>query len=175
MRVFLLFSLFCYLLLAEVVTFSKYVPVYKSVEIERYITKRVPYEECWEEEVPQESGSDTLGAIIGGGFYSYQLAVIIANSIAKALMGQGLAFAVNAGIAKGLAIFAGPIGWAVTGGLAAIGLAGPGRRVTIPATIYLASLRQAERYKAPIEKKKLTVFGSFVKWLKQLPFMFSKK
>lgn len=88
------------------------------------------------------------GAILGGGFYSYQLAVIIANSVAKALMGQGLAFAANATLTRGLAVFAGPIGWAITGGLTVISLAGPAKRVTIPATIYIASLRQAELYNA---------------------------
>ena len=88
------------------------------------------------------------GAILGGGFYSYQLAVIIANSVAKALMGQGLTFVANATLTRGLAVFAGPIGWAITGGLTVISLAGPAKRVTIPATIYIASLRQAELYNA---------------------------
>jgi len=83
-------------------------------------------------------------AILSGGFYSYQLSVIIANSISKALVGQGLAFATNAGITRGLSILAGPIGWAITGGLTVISLAGPAKRVTIPATIYIASLRQSE-------------------------------
>lgn len=92
-------------------------------------------------------------AIIGGGFYSYQLAVIIANSIARTLVGQGLAFATNTALTRGLAVFAGPIGWAITAGLTVVSLAGPAKRVTIPATIYIASLRQAELYKAPIEKK----------------------
>jgi uncharacterized protein YaaW (UPF0174 family) len=86
-------------------------------------------------------------AILVGGFYSYQLAVIVANSIAKALLGQGLLFATNTAITRGLAVFAGPI---------AISLAGPAKRVTIPATIYIASLRQAEFYSERKPKKKVS-------------------
>jgi len=88
------------------------------------------------------------GGIIAGGFQSYQLAVTIANSIAKTLLGKGLAFTANATLTRGLAIFSGPIGWAITGGITAISLAGPGKRVTIPATIYIASLRQVELHKS---------------------------
>ena len=95
-------------------------------------------------------------AILAGGFYSYQLAVIVANSIAKALLGQGLLFATNTAITRGLAVFAGPIGWAVTAGLTAVSLAGPAKRVTIPATIYIASLRQAEFYSERKPKKKVS-------------------
>jgi len=86
-------------------------------------------------------------AILAGGFQSYQLAVIVANAIAKTLVGQGLAFATNTALTRSMAIFAGPIGWALTAGLTAVSLAGPAKRVTIPATIYIASLRQAELYK----------------------------
>ncbi len=88
-------------LLAEVVTFVKRVPVYKSVEMSRVVTKRVPYEECWEEEVPQESGDDTLGAIIGGaagGIIGHQVgggsgktAATVGGAIIGTLIGKNLA------------------------------------------------------------------------------------
>lgn len=82
-------------------------------------------------------------AIRQSGFVAYQIAVIVANAIAKALLGHGLKFATNATLTKTLSIFAGPIGWIVTGLWTAIDIAGPAYRVTIPTTIQVAYLRQA--------------------------------
>ena len=92
-------------LFAEVITFTKRVPVYKSVEVERIITKRVPYEECWEEEVPQDyyedDADETLGAIIGGaagGILGHQVgagsgktAATVGGAIIGTLIGKNLA------------------------------------------------------------------------------------
>jgi Zn finger protein HypA/HybF involved in hydrogenase expression len=52
-----------------------------------------------------------------------------------------------------LGILAGPIGWAVTAIWTAIDIAGPAFRVTIPATIYIAALRQAELNKQSFDIK----------------------
>ena len=82
-------------------------------------------------------------AIKQSGFLAYKIAVIVANAIAKALLGHGLKIATNATITRTIAIFAGPIGWAITGLWTAIDIAGPAYRVTIPATIQIAYLRQA--------------------------------
>ncbi|GAA9302386.1 hypothetical protein BTM391_12710 [Helicobacter pylori] len=49
---------------------------------------------------------------------------------------------------KTLGILAGPIGWAITGVLVSINLAGPAYRVTVPACVLIATLRlklKAER------------------------------
>ncbi len=92
-------------------------------------------------------------AIRMGGFASYQLAVVIANAIAKQLLGHGLKLAANAGLARAIGVIAGPVGWAVTAAWTAFDLAGPAKRVTIPATIYIASLRQAELNKQAFELK----------------------
>ena len=92
-------------LFAEVITFTKRVPVIKSVEVERIITKRVPYEECWEEEVPADyyegDGGETLGAIIGGaagGILGHQVgagsgktAATVGGAIIGTLIGKNLA------------------------------------------------------------------------------------
>jgi len=90
-------------LYAEVITFTKRVPVYKSVEVTRYVTKRVPYEECWEEEVPvdEDSQDETLGAIIGGaagGVLGHQIgkgggktAATVGGAIIGTLIGKNLA------------------------------------------------------------------------------------
>ncbi len=83
-------------------------------------------------------------AIRQGGFVSYQIAVIVANSVSKMILGRGLSLFMNATLTKYISIFAGPIGWVITGLWTAIDLAGPAYRVTIPATIYIASLRQSK-------------------------------
>ncbi len=83
-------------------------------------------------------------ALRGSGFMAYKFAVIIANIIAKQLIGHGLRLAANAGIVRAIGALAGPVGWAITGVWTAVDLSGPAYRVTIPATIYIAALRQAE-------------------------------
>ncbi len=91
-------------LFGEVVHFVKRVPVYKSVEVRHIVTKKVPYEECWEEEIPvdeYDEGSDTLGAIIGGaagGILGHQVgggsgktAATVGGAIIGTLVGKSLA------------------------------------------------------------------------------------
>ena len=82
-------------------------------------------------------------AIKQSGFLAYKIAVIVANAIAKALLGHGLRIGTNATITRSIAIFAGPIGWVITGLWTAIDIAGPAYRITIPTTIQVAYLRQA--------------------------------
>lgn len=92
-------------------------------------------------------------AIHRSGFIAYKFAVIIANIIAKQLIGHGLQLAVNTGIVRAIGVFAGPVGWAITSVWTAANLSGPAYRVTIPATIYIAALRQAELNKDFFEIK----------------------
>lgn len=77
-----------------------------------------------------------------GGFQSYQLTLVIANGVSRALLGRGLTLAGNAALTRAFAIISGPIGWAITGLLTVIDLAGPAFRVTLPATIHIALLRK---------------------------------
>lgn len=81
-------------------------------------------------------------AVIAGGFSSYVLAVTVANAVAKQLLGRGLAIAGNAALARSIAAFAGPIGWAITVVWAAFDLASPAYRVTVPCVIQVAYMRQ---------------------------------
>ncbi|RVZ69572.1 DUF3944 domain-containing protein [Helicobacter pylori] len=76
-----------------------------------------------------------------GGFKSYQLAVIVANTVIKAIFQRGLSLGANAALTRGLSILTGPIGWIITGVWTAIDIAGPAYRVTIPACIVVATLR----------------------------------
>ncbi|MCF7355541.1 ubiquinol-cytochrome C chaperone family protein [Vibrio sp. CK2-1] len=79
-----------------------------------------------------------------GGFKSYQLTVIIANQIAKLILGRGLMFATNATVVRTASVLAGPVGWAITGVWTAIDLAGPAYSVTIPSVIHIAMLRKGQ-------------------------------
>lgn len=80
------------------------------------------------------------------GFWAMnKLALIVANAVAKMVLGRGLMVATNAAItatvARTCAIFAGPIGWAITGLWTLVDLAGPAYRVTIPSVIHVAYMR----------------------------------
>lgn len=77
-----------------------------------------------------------------GGFKSYQLTVMIANAVLKALIGRGLTLGGNAILTRTASILTGPIGWVITGLWTAIDISGPAYRVTIPAVIEVAVLRK---------------------------------
>ncbi len=83
-----------------------------------------------------------------GGFASYQLAVVIANIIAKMVLNRGLSLAANATLTRALSFFAGPVGIALTALWTIFDIAGPAYRVIIPAVIYIASIRHAHNNKA---------------------------
>ena len=78
------------------------------------------------------------------GFAGYRIAVIIANAIAKAILGRGLPLAGNALLTRILGIAAGPIGWVATGIWTAIDVMGPAYRITIPAVLQVAMLRKVQ-------------------------------
>ena len=79
-----------------------------------------------------------------GGFASYQLMLIVVNAVVKGILGRGLSLAVNTALTRTMAIAVGPIGWAVSGLIAAIQFAGPSYKVTIPCVAYIAMLRQMQ-------------------------------
>ena len=81
-----------------------------------------------------------------GGFKSYQLTLIVVNAVLKALIGRGLTLAGNVALTRTMAVLTGPIGWAITAIWTAIDVAGAAYRVTIPAVIQVAALRQKHLY-----------------------------
>lgn len=81
-------------------------------------------------------------AIKASGFAFYKLATIVAQAAAKALLGRGLTFAATGSLMRGISVFAGPVGWAITGIWTAFDLASPAYRVTVPCVIQLAYMRQ---------------------------------
>lgn len=79
--------------------------------------------------------------IVRNGFLAYKLAVTVANSVAKKVVGRGLALGANANLVRGIAIFAGPIGWVVTVLMSLPLVSGPAYRVIIPATLHICYMR----------------------------------
>ncbi len=77
-----------------------------------------------------------------GGFAAFQIAAIAANAVSKFILGRGLAFAANAGLMRVLGLVAGPFGFALSGILSVPMISGAAYRVTVPAVIYVAYLRQ---------------------------------
>lgn len=80
------------------------------------------------------------------GFKAYQLLMKIIWTIGSKVLGKTIPWVVYQSSAKWLSAYAGPIGLIITAGWTIIDIAGPAYRVTIPATIYIASLRQAKLY-----------------------------
>ena len=92
--------------------------------------------------------------IRAGGFLSYQITVIVANYIARLLLGRGLTLATNTALTKGLSLFIGPIGWVVTGVWTAFDITGPAMRVTLPACVIVAFLRKTTLLETKKNEKK---------------------
>ena len=86
-------------------------------------------------------------AVRAGGFAAYKVAAVVANAVAKALIGRGLTFAGNAALMRTVGLFAGPVGWAVTAILTVPAISGPAYRVTIPSVIQVAYMRLAQSKK----------------------------
>ena len=98
--------------------------------------------------------SAVQAGIRAGGFLSYQITVIVANYIARLLLGRGLTLATNAALTKGLSLFIGPIGWAVTGVWTAFDITGAAMRVTLPACVIVAFLRKTTLLETKKNEKK---------------------
>lgn len=83
-----------------------------------------------------------LAAMKLAGFATYRLAAIVANSMARAILGKGLTFVANNTLMKAVSVFTGPVGWAITGIWTAFDLASPAYRITVPCVIQIAYMRQ---------------------------------
>ncbi|MBM9592365.1 DnaJ domain-containing protein [Leptospira sp. 201903075] len=87
-------------------------------------------------------------AINSSGFLAYKLTLIIANAVARQVLGHGLRLGTNAFLMRGLSFFAGPIGLAITAVWGGIDLSGPAYRVTIPIVVFIAGLRMKKNLEA---------------------------
>jgi len=95
-----------------------------------------------------------------GGLAAYQISVIVANAVARHLLGHGLKFAANAALTSGLrnvaGFIAGPIGWALTALWTAYDIAGPAYRVTLPCVVRVAMLRLQQNLALPASNSLVT-------------------
>lgn len=87
-------------------------------------------------------------AIRASGFGAYKLAAVVANAVAKAILGRGLAFGATAGLMRGISVFTGPIGWAITAIWTVFDLGSPAYRVTVPCVIQIAYMRQKAAFRS---------------------------
>jgi uncharacterized protein YaaW (UPF0174 family) len=67
---------------------------------------------------------------------------LIAQNIATAVVGQGVTVLATSVANRAVTTLTGPVGWFLLSAWTVYDLLGPAYRVTIPATIYIASLRQ---------------------------------
>lgn len=85
------------------------------------------------------------GALIGakaGGFATYKVALIVANAVAKAILGRGLTLGGNVILTRTIGVLLGPIGWVLTGLWTLADMASPAYRVTVPCVVQIAYMRQ---------------------------------
>lgn len=78
-----------------------------------------------------------------GGFQSYILLVSVVNAVMKFLIGRGLSFAANAALTRMASIMMGPVGWVLAALWTIVDIAGPAYRVTVPAVIQIAYIRES--------------------------------
>lgn len=77
-----------------------------------------------------------------GGFQSFVIMYIVANTVIRSIIGKGLRPLTNAMLARAASILAGPIGVALTTIWTLFELGGPAYRVTIPCVLHIAMLRR---------------------------------
>lgn len=87
-------------------------------------------------------------AIRASGFGAYKLAAVVANAVARAILGRGLSFGATAAMMRGIGAFAGPIGWAMTAIWTVFDLGSPAYRVTVPCVIQIAYMRQKASHRS---------------------------
>jgi uncharacterized protein YaaW (UPF0174 family) len=83
-----------------------------------------------------------LGGAKLAGFATYKIALIVANAVAKAILGKGLSLATNAALTRAVGVMLGPVGWVITGLWTIADFASPAYRVTVPCVVQVAYIRQ---------------------------------
>lgn len=87
----------------------------------------------------------TAATLLAGkmaGFATFKIALIVANAMARSILGKGLSFATNRLLTKTIAAALGPIGWVITGLWTIADMASPAFRVTVPCVVQISYMRQ---------------------------------
>jgi uncharacterized protein YaaW (UPF0174 family) len=97
-------------------------------------------------DIPLGQGALVAGLLVGklAGFTTYKLLVIVANAVARALIGRGLSLVGNTVLTRLVSVALGPIGWGIAILWTVIDLAGPAYRITIPGVVLVAVLRASK-------------------------------
>ncbi|MFZ4218159.1 DUF3944 domain-containing protein [Enterobacter ludwigii] len=81
-------------------------------------------------------------AVRASGFAAYRLSTVMLSTLAKAVLGRTLPMATYLTLTRSIAVLAGPVGIALSTGWLITDMTGPARRVTVPACLLVACLRQ---------------------------------
>ncbi|MBB3303902.1 MULTISPECIES: DUF3944 domain-containing protein [unclassified Enterobacter] len=81
-------------------------------------------------------------AVKASGFAAYRLSVVMLSTLAKVVLGRSLPMVAYLTLTRSIGILAGPVGWTLSTGWLIAGISGPAWRVTVPACLLIACLRQ---------------------------------
>lgn len=81
-------------------------------------------------------------AVRSSGFAAYRLSVVMLSTLAKVVLGRTLPIVSYLTLTRSISVLAGPVGIALSTGWLVVDMAGPARRVTVPACLLVACLRQ---------------------------------
>jgi len=87
-------------------------------------------------------------AVRSSGFAAYRLSVVMLSTLAKVVLGRTLPIVTYLTLTRSISVLAGPVGIALITGWLIADMAGPARRVTVPACLLVACLRQQYLYKS---------------------------
>ncbi|EOG8018433.1 DUF3944 domain-containing protein [Enterobacter ludwigii] len=87
-------------------------------------------------------------AVRSSGFAAYRLSVVMLSTLAKVVLGRTLPIVTYLTLTRSISVLAGPVGIALSTGWLIADMAGPARRVTVPACLLVACLRQQNLYKS---------------------------
>jgi uncharacterized protein YaaW (UPF0174 family) len=81
-------------------------------------------------------------AVRASGFAAYRLSVVMLSTLAKVVLGRSLSIATYLTLTRSISVLAGPVGIALSTGWLIADIAGPAYRITVPACLLVACLRQ---------------------------------
>ncbi|MRS92146.1 DUF3944 domain-containing protein [Enterobacteriaceae bacterium RIT714] len=87
-------------------------------------------------------------AVRSSGFAAYRLSVVMLSTLAKVVLGRTLPIVTYLTLTRSISVLAGPVGIVLSTGWLIADMAGPARRVTVPACLLVACLRQQYLYKS---------------------------